>query len=186
MLSESMPSSDPDTSRQIQFTRHFSEAENAMKAFAFSLVPNRADADDIIQETLKSLWEHFGDYDPQRPFLPWANRFVYRQVQMHRRSQTTRGKYFFNDETIEQLASDSDDSFEQSQAMEKALQRCLETISPRQRELIEQRYTSKGTLQELAHQLGKEPDALYKMLQRVREALHKCISKRMIREGYSL
>ena len=87
---------------------------------------------------------------------------------------------------MKQLASDSDDSFEQSQAMEKALQCCLETISPRQRELIEQRYTSKGTLQELAHQLGKEPDALYKMLQRVREALHKCISKRMIREGYSL
>lgn len=181
-----MNSDAPDTGRQVQFTRHFAEAESAMKAFAFSLVPNRSDADDIIQETLKALWEHFDDYDPKRPFLPWANRFVYRQVQMYRRSQTTRGKYFFNDETIEQLARDPDDSIEQNQAMEKALQRCLESISPRQRELIEQRYTAKGTLQELARQLDKKPDALYKMLQRVREALHKCICQRMTREGYSV
>ncbi len=70
-----------DTERHVQFTRHFAEAEGAMKAFAYSLVPNRADAEDVIQETLKSLWEHFDDYDPTRPFLPWANRFVYRQVQ---------------------------------------------------------------------------------------------------------
>ena len=48
---------------------------------------NRADADDIIQETLKALWEKFDDYDPERPFLSWANRFVYCQVQMHRLKQ---------------------------------------------------------------------------------------------------
>lgn len=155
-----------------------------MKAFAFSLVPNRADADDILQDTLKSLWEHFDDYDPERPFLPWANRFVYRQVQQYRRSQTTRGKYFFNDDTIEQFAGEQDHSIEQNQAMESALQRCLESISPRQRELIEQRYHSKSTLQDFAHQMGKKPDALYKSLQRVREALHKCICQRMTKEGY--
>ncbi|MEM9282581.1 MAG: sigma-70 family RNA polymerase sigma factor [Verrucomicrobiota bacterium] len=179
-----MPSDPPDTQRQVQFTRHFAEAEGAMKAFAFSLVPNRADAEDVIQETLKALWEHFDDYDPDRPFLPWANRFVYRQVQMHRRSQATRGKYFFSDETIEQLAGDPAESPEQSLAMSRALEQCLEHIGAKQRELIEQRYTSKGTLQELAQQLGKKPDALYKMLQRVREALHQCICQRMTKEGF--
>ena len=181
-----MNSDTSDTNRQVQFTRHFAEAERSMKAFAFSLVPNRTDADDVIQETLKSLWQHFDDYDPERPFLPWANRFVYRQVQMHRRSQATRGKYFFSDETIEQLAHDPAETPEHSKAMELALEQCLQNIGSRQRDLIEQRYTSKGTLQDLARQLGKKPDSLYKMLQRVREALHKCICQRMTKEGFTV
>ena len=40
--------SEPDYIRQAQFTRHFSENERALQAFAFSLVPNAADVDDIL------------------------------------------------------------------------------------------------------------------------------------------
>lgn len=95
-----------DTERQIQFTRRFSECERAMRAFAFSLVPNRADVDDIIQETLEELWRSFDKFDPERPFLPWANRFVYRQVLIHRRSTAIRLKYTFSEETVRRLAQE--------------------------------------------------------------------------------
>tara|TARA_R110000850_G_scaffold64247_4_gene144430 strand:+ start:136 stop:681 length:546 start_codon:yes stop_codon:yes gene_type:complete len=175
-----------DTERHVQFTRHFAEAERAMKAFAFSLVPHQADADDVIQETLKALWQHFDDYDPERPFLPWANRFVYRQVQMHRRSQATRGKYFLNEETIEKLAAEGPASPEHTQAMERALEKCLQNVGSRQRQIIERRYASQSTLQDLAKETGSSPNALYKMLQRVREALHQCICQRMTKEGFTV
>lgn len=173
----------PDPSRQAQFTRHFSECERALQAFAFSLVPNRADADDIVQEALQSLWEKFEDYDPDRPFLPWANRFVYRQVQMHRRKQAIRGKYFFSDETIEELAREEPVSLEKDQAMEAALEKCLLKLSRKNRELIEQRYLSQGSMQEFADQTGRSSNAVYKMLQRIRESLHRCITHRLEKEG---
>ena len=47
-----------ENDRHVQFTRHFAECERAMTAFAYSLVPNHSDADDIIQETLAALWKH--------------------------------------------------------------------------------------------------------------------------------
>lgn len=180
-----MEKKDSNTERQIQFTRHFAESERAMRAFAYSLVPSRADADDVVQETLAALWKHFDDYDPGRPFLPWANRFVYRQVQMLRRKQATRAKYFFSDETLEQLAEDKPFSLERDRAMSVALEKCLRKLSPKSRELVEQRYLSKGSLQDYAEQSGRSRDAIYKMLQRVRESLHGCITQRLTREGFT-
>ena len=174
-----------DAERHAQFTRQFAECERAMQAFAFSLVPNRADADDIIQETLKALWEKFDEYDPVRPFLPWANRFVYRQVQMHRRKQAIRQKYVFTAETFEQLASDEPVSLERDRTMGAALEKCLQKLSSKNRELIEQRYLTKGSLQDYAEETGRSANALYKTLQRIRESLHGCISRRLAQEGFT-
>jgi RNA polymerase sigma-70 factor (ECF subfamily) len=185
MLGERMPEESSETERQVQFTRHFAECERSMLAFAYSLIPNRADADDVVQETLAALWKHFDDFDPDRPFLPWANRFIYRQVQMHRRKQATRAKYFFSDETIEQLAKDESFSLERDRAMAAALEKCLQKLSAKNRELVEQRYLSKGSLQEFAEQSGRTSNALYKMLQRIRESLHQCITQRLAREGFT-
>ena len=176
---------DDQTHRHVQFTRHFAECEGAMTAFAFSLVPNRADVDDIIQETLKALWNKFDDYDPERPFLPWANRFVYRQVQMHRRSAAIRNKYVFTDDTFEALAGAAPDSIERDKAMSAALDKCLGKLNEKQRDLIEQRYLAKGTLQDLAEESGRTANALYKTLQRIRESLYHCIYNRIEKEGFT-
>ena len=173
-----------ESARQAQFTRQFAECERALQAFAFSLVPNRTDADDIVQEALQKLWEKFDEYDPERPFLPWANRFVYRQVQMHRRKQATRAKYFYSDETLERLAADEPFSLDRDRAMGAALEKCLQKLSPRNRELIEQRYLSSGSLQEFAAESGRTSNAIYKMLQRIRESLHQCITQRLAKEGF--
>ena len=181
-----MPDEDPDTGRRVQFTRHFAECEPNLQAFAYSLVPNRADAEDVIQETLAALWKHFDEYDPDRPFLPWANRFVYRQVQMHRRKQATRAKYFFSDETVEKLAAEDPASTDRDQAMTRALERCLLKLSASNRELVEHRYLSKGSLQDLAQESGHSANALYKKLQRVRELLHQCVSKGLEAEGFTV
>jgi RNA polymerase sigma-70 factor, ECF subfamily len=40
------------------------------------LVPNVADAEDIVQQTAIALWEKFDAYDPAQPFTPWACRFA--------------------------------------------------------------------------------------------------------------
>ncbi|MEO0414152.1 MAG: sigma-70 family RNA polymerase sigma factor [Verrucomicrobiota bacterium] len=176
-----------DSERQAQFTRQFAACERAMQAFAFSLVPNRADVDDIIQETLKALWEKFDEYDPNQPFLPWANRFVYRQVQMHRRKQAIRHKYVFSDDTFEKLASDEPVSLEHDRAMAAALDTCLKKLGSKNRELIERRYLAgaPGSLQDYADETQQTPNALYKKLQRIREILHRCITQRLEREGFT-
>ena len=176
---------DHDMNREIQFTRHFSECEQAMQAFAFSLVLNQDEVDDIIQETLTTLWQNFDDYDPQRPFLPWANGFVYRHVLMHRRSRATQRKHVLSEEAMQRLAEDAPASLERHTAMCRALEECLQSLSQTQRDLLEQRYQSDGSLQELAAQTGRTANALYKNLQRLREILYGCVMKRIASDGFT-
>jgi len=173
-----------DTERQIQFTRQFSESERAMRAFAFSLVPHRQDVDDIIQDTLKELWNNFDKFDPERPFLPWANRFVYHQVLMHRRSTATRLKYTFSEETIRRLVEEQP-TLERDRALSDALDQCLQKLSEDQRELVRLRYFTGESLKEVAARMDQTPEAMYKQLQRIREGLQRCISKRLAQEGWA-
>lgn len=172
-----------DTERQIQFTRRFSECERAMRAFAYSLVPNREDVNDIIQETLKELWRNFDKFDPERPFLPWANRFIYRQVLIHRRSTAVRLKYTFSEETVRRMVEEQT-SLERDVALSAALDKCLQKLNEDQRELVRLRYYVRESLKEVAARAGQSPDAIYKKIQRIREALHGCISNRLAKEGW--
>jgi RNA polymerase sigma-70 factor (ECF subfamily) len=172
-----------DTERQIQFTQQFSACERAMRAFAYSLVPHRGDVDDIIQETLKELWRNFDRFDPECPFLPWANRFVYRQVLIHRRSTAIRLKYTFGEETTRRMVEEQA-PLERDVALSEALDNCLQKLDEDQRELVRLRYYTGESLRVVAARSGRSPDAIYKKIQRIREALHRCISIRLAQEGW--
>ena len=173
-----------DNERQIQFTQQFSQNERAMRAFACSLVPNREDVNDIIQETLKELWRKFDKFDPARPFLPWANRFVYRQVLIHRRSTAIRLKYTFSEETFRRLVEEQS-PLERDVALSEALDKCLHRLYDDERELLNLRYFTKESINQMATREGLSVDVLYKRIQRIREVLQRCISKRMRREGWA-
>ena len=88
-----MPTIDPNSDHE-RFTRLLLESEPVMLRSILVLVPNRADARDILQDTAVALWRQFGSYDPERPFLHWAmgfarietRRFLARQ---QRRAQLT-------------------------------------------------------------------------------------------------
>ncbi len=173
-----------DNERQIQFTQQFSQNERAMRAFACSLIPNREDVNDIIQETLKELWRKFDKFDPARPFLPWANRFVYRQVLIHRRSTAIRLKYTFSEETFRCLVEEQS-PLERDVALSEALDKCLHRLDNDERELLNLRYFTKGSINEMATREGLSVDVLYKRIQRIRSVLQRCISKRMDQEGWA-
>lgn len=36
----------------------------------------RHQADDVVQETARVLWQKFASYDPERPFWPWARQIA--------------------------------------------------------------------------------------------------------------
>src|SRR3954447_4058001 len=61
---------------QQQFLSLFLRSEREIFRYVAALVPNIADAEDIVQQTALSLWEKFDAYDPAQPFTPWACRFA--------------------------------------------------------------------------------------------------------------
>ena len=159
-----------------EFTNLYAAHEQGLYGFVYSLVHSRNDADDIIQETMAQLWEHFGDYDSSRPFFPWASRFAYRQVLMFRRRSSLR-RLYLSEEVLNTLAQEYPETTEWEESRRRALSLCLTKLTERQSELLRQRYESGQSLVEIAEQLGRPVNALYKSLQRIRASLVNCIER---------
>ena len=103
-----------------RFTRLLLEAEPLMLRAILVVVPNRADAREIMQETAVALWRQFDSYDSKRPFVNWAmgfsrietRRFLARQK---RRAQLSEQAIFeevmpFIDPQINRKTTDLDAS----------------------------------------------------------------------------
>src|SRR5947207_5941430 len=64
------------TAAQQRFLSLFLRSEREIFRYVAALVPNVADAEDIVQQTALALWQKFDAYDPSQPFTPWACRFA--------------------------------------------------------------------------------------------------------------
>ena len=76
MLSDSTRQFEGPAAAQQRFLSLFLRSEREIFRYVAALIPNVADAEDIVQQTALVLWEKFEAYDPGQPFTPWACRFA--------------------------------------------------------------------------------------------------------------
>ena len=67
-----------------EFVRRFVRCQPDLYAYILTLVPNVADAQDILQETAIAIWAKADEYRLDEPFMPWASRFAWFQVRKFR------------------------------------------------------------------------------------------------------
>ena len=91
-----------DDAKGREFLKRFLPAERRIFGYILTLVPDRADADDLLQETSLAMWEQFDPGDPPRDMLAWGCRIAYFQVQHHRRAWRRRMQ--FSDRLVRRLA----------------------------------------------------------------------------------
>lgn len=167
--------------RNARFVRLLTRNERRVYAYILSLVPNWNDADEIQQETSLRLWEQFDRYEPGTDFGAWACTIARYQVLTHRKKQS-RAKLVFSDEFLAAVESEQLKQGDLMDARRVALERCLELISERNRQLLRLCYEPNTTIAAVAQQIGRTAAATYKTLQRVRAALHTCIDQRVLLE----
>ena len=160
------------------FVRHFAAHQEDLRRYIFSLVMNRADADDAFQETCLALWRKFDMYDPDRPFINWACRFA--RIQSLKLIEKRGRRPTLVDETIlDLLAEDYDNQRDELEERRLTLRNCMSKLSEDHRELLRCRYASTETIQQTAVRTGKSAKALYKTLERIRTSLYRCVSRKL-------
>ena len=165
------------------FVSLYTRYQPQLYRFVATLVPHRQDADDVLQETARVLWQKFATYDPAQPFLPWAYAIARFEVLNHRQRAATQQRYF-SDAVVDQLAGVREQYEELLSAQATALQGCLEKLPPPDRQLIQQRYLADDTLTDLARKLGRMRNSFYKSLQRIRAVLFQCVHGQLRAEGW--
>lgn len=165
-----------DAIKHQQFTERVVRNQHRVFRYIVSLVPNRADAEELFQQTCLTLWEHWESYDAALEFVPWACGIAHNHVRnFYRKSQNAQAP--LDPELLEALAQRSRER-QQPDDLLTALRECLGKLSADHRAVVENYYSGES-VQALALRRAATPNAIYKLLHRLRLALHECVLLRL-------
>jgi RNA polymerase sigma-70 factor (ECF subfamily) len=169
------------------FLDYFLKARRRIFAYIYTLLPNAVDAEDVLQEVSKLLWEKFDEGNPPDDFVAWACRIANYKVREHRRSQR-RWQCMFSDAMCQRLAATIDE--QQSAELfldqrQEALAGCLAKLAATDRALLTERFREGASVRSVAEAFGRTTDAVYKILARIRERLHDCVERTLLAEEHS-
>ncbi|MFO0910942.1 MAG: sigma-70 family RNA polymerase sigma factor [Isosphaeraceae bacterium] len=165
-----------------QAARLWTTATPAVSAFIAALVRDFQDRDDVLQNVAVAVLESFPKYDTERPFLSWALGIARNQVHQYYR-RMGRDRLTFDNEAIGAIAEAFED--EDPHALElHHLRECFQALDARSREYCRLRYELDLKPAAIGSQLGVEANTVAKTLQRVRDRLRECLTrKRLIEEA---
>ncbi len=168
--------------RYEEFVMLFARTEPALHSFVLSLVPNWADAEEILQQTSFILWRKFDQFEPGSSFRHWACQIARFEV-LNFRKKHRRDRHLFCDELFESLTAEAVEQTDLRDAERHALADCLTKLPENLRELVGRCYAEGATVRQVAEQLGRSANSVYKRLNRTRETLLKCIRRTLSAEG---
>lgn len=150
--------------------------QNRLFAYLVTLLGNVHDAHDALQETNVVLWQKFDEFDPDTDFGAWARKIAYFKALSFLRDKK-RDRHLLDDDVLAQFAEDRSNADEEER--ELALRDCLARLPDGQRDLISKRYSSGGSVRQLAQDSGKKESAMKMTLMRIRQALLDCVESKM-------
>ena len=174
MSLDSKGQSEDQAAAQQRFLSLFLRSEREIFRYVAALVPNVADAEDIVQQTALVLWEKFDAYDSSQPFTPWACRFALNKTkQWIERRQ--RWQALLEGGLAQELALRREELRPETETRLAHLEGCLGKLPEPQRSILEGYYYRRDSIDKVAEHSGRTVAATYKTLQRIREALQDCV-----------
>jgi RNA polymerase sigma-70 factor (ECF subfamily) len=173
---------DTQTLSQQDFIHLFVEHEPRLYGYIRALVPNQADAENVLQETSAVLWENFGQFQPGTDFARWAITVARYQV-MYFRQQQRRNVLSFSQPFVDVIAEAAADATEGLGNTQRALDECLRELKDADLDLFRRRYQPGAKVPAIAAELGRPVTTVYHALDRIRRALLDCTERRLRREG---
>ena len=143
---------EPSIETQKQLMRLMTQHQRRIFSYIFTLVPTRADAEDILQETSVVICEKFAQFQPGTDFAAWACQIAYWEVR-RARQRFARSKVVFNQEVLDAVAQTASSMLEEVNERHEALAHCLRKLHPRDRELVITRYEPGGGVEQAAQSL---------------------------------
>jgi RNA polymerase sigma-70 factor (ECF subfamily) len=165
-----------DRRKHDQFVELYVRNQNRLYRYVVTLVPNRADAEELFQQTNLTLWKLWDRYDTRRDFVRWACGIAHNHVRNFLRKKENQ-QVLLSEEIIGQLAQERLDNEDLLEDRRAALAGCLEKLPHRQRSLVERCYSGERTIRAVAETEGRTPNVIYKLLRKIRALLYDCITE---------
>ena len=164
--------------RTDEFVRLFTKDGRWIFSYILMLVPHKADAEEVFQETSITLWQKFDEFLSGSNFRAWATQVAHYKV-LHYRARKQGSPLLLDDAVLEAVHQTAVTLNDRLDDLHQALEKCRGKLSDDDRELLDRRYESGATAQSIADVLGRSPRAIYRALDRIHQALYDCIRQEM-------
>lgn len=171
-----------------EFVRLFSLWTSSIYSYIHVLVPVHADADDIFQETSKTLWEKFGEFrgGGDEGFRAWALKIARFEVLRFRQRQGRR-RMVFDDQLQAALDDAAMAAIDTINLRLDLLGDCYHKLSEEDRRVIDARYQIGASVEAIAAEMHRSVHSIYRALRRIHKSLFDCVQQewRLENEGES-
>ena len=166
-----------------EFARLIRESHREFFGFIFAMLQNRADAEDVYQQTAPVFWRKFSEFTPGTNFTAWAIRVAQFEIKDFVKARRRR-KVFFNDAILDAIAvayqAEPDDLAPDGWKRREMLGK----LNDRDRRVLKQCYSVGRDYKKIAASEGKTIVAVYKAISRIRKVLYNCIQQTMAVESH--
>jgi len=176
-------SSNDDQARKQELAELLTAIHAQLFGYIHSLVRNLDDADDLFQQTSLVLWRQFEHFDRNRSFLAWACGVARLEVSNFVRSRSRKRLYFSDELNLLLIDAQTEIERDELDGHRDALAGCVQKLRPRDRELLEECYSDRGNVSEVAEKTGRIPQSVHNSLRRIRRALFECVHRTLAQPG---
>jgi RNA polymerase sigma-70 factor (ECF subfamily) len=162
----------PD-SQEERFMVLFSINKRKIYAYILAALGNRNVADDIMQQTLLTMWRNFSRFEEGTNFAAWGKTIAKYRIFSYRRKQAK--EMLLGDEALQRVLDLSQSVEMRSDERQRAMEGCLKKLSDQHLKLIQLRYNQEYTCTLISEKLNRPISTVYKTLARIHASLHDCI-----------
>ena len=181
-----MGDSEPDRAEnqnaisEADFVRLFARNELALRNYARLILPDWNRVDDVLQDASITMWESRHKLHDASGFLPWG-KVIVRHKCFNAIAKQRRDRLVLNKDVLELIVreEEAETELEDLAYLQRSLAECLGELSPERRELVLAPYQGAGAVKKLAESGGKTPNALYKIIGRLRAKLSQCVAEKL-------
>jgi len=167
-----------DKDRQERFVALLSRHEPVIRATIRAGVQGHDHVDEVMQRVSIAAWRKFDTLTSPDGFAKWACVIARYEILKFRRGRV-RDRLQFDDELVAKFTAESAEMVSMRSRRIAHLEGCLEELPDDRRELVLRAYQRGISSRDLAHEMGRKPDALYQLLRRIRVTLMLCVERRL-------
>lgn len=146
-------------------------------AYILTLVPNRSDADDIMQETSALMWEQKCDFVPETDFTAWGARIAYYKVLEYRKKVKKQQRMVFLDEQFRYIETRALQHSHHVNDMIYKLQECIKKLTEQDKQLLYLKYSMELKGKEISSRINKSIRFVYLSVSRIQNMLLSCLER---------
>jgi RNA polymerase sigma-70 factor (ECF subfamily) len=169
--------------RRDAFARLFAKHDRWLFSYLVALLANPAHAEEVFQEVCVIVWRMYEQFELGTDFVKWVSVIAHNQVRKFRREARRTG-FQLSEITCELLAADAARGADLFEFRRDALRNCLGKLTTGDRQLVQRCYSdSTASFKNVAEEVGRPVNTVYKALNRIRRSLKQCIDRTLAAEG---